>query len=81
MGSIVLIGIVFGFMLLAYEDGVRFSLFKKLMCQFGWHSLYNSYGGMKVQKYYCQVCGKGRKHPDLKVVDGGKKIGNNRFKF
>lgn len=81
MGSIVLIGIVFGLMLLAYEDGVHFSLFRKLMCRFGWHRLFNSYGGMKIQKYYCQACGKGRKHPDLKVVDGGKKMGDNKFRF
>lgn len=72
-----LFGLVLGMILIAWEDGVRAGQWKKLRCKLGWHKT----KVYKVNKYFCQYCRKPRKKPPLKVVDGGKKFGNNKFTF
>lgn len=74
-------GVVFGLMLLAFEDGIPFGLVKKIRCRFGWHQMRNKIGRLKVHRYYCKNCKKPRKHPSLKVIDGGRKISKDTFKF
>lgn len=68
-------------MLIAYEDNIIFIIFSRLQCKIGKHREYLNFGGLKIPKYYCQICGKPRKHPDLKVVDGNDKKWDNDFKF
>jgi hypothetical protein len=81
LGIAALVGIILGMILIAYEDGVQFARWKKLRCKLGWHSIHTKIGRLKVHKYYCNFCRKPRKHPELKVVDGGNKLGNNQYKF
>lgn len=81
LGLIIIAGIVFGLMLIAYDDGVPYSMARKLMCKLGRHKIHDKIGRLKIHKYYCEFCKKPRKHPVLKVVDGGNKMGNNRYKF
>lgn len=76
IGVVFLFGLVMGMFLIAYEDNVPCALFHKLGCIFGWHGIKHN----KRRKYYCKYCKKPRKHPKLKVVDGGTKIGDNPFK-
>lgn len=73
----ILFGIVFGIMLIAYEDNVPFALFKKLRCKTGFHKR----SVLRSKKYYCQFCKKPRKHPQLKVIDGNNKLRDNDYKF
>ena len=75
------IGLFLGMVLIAYEDGFEFVLWKKLRCKVGLHKNNVVVGGIKIQKYFCQFRKKPRKYPDLKHVYGGKKFGNNKFKF
>jgi hypothetical protein len=75
-----LFGIIF-FFLLAYGDGNPFWIVKKMTCRLGMHKVYRKIGKLKIHRYYCEHCKKPRKHPELKIVDGGKKIGNNLFRF
>jgi hypothetical protein len=72
-----LIGMLGGMILIAYEDGVPQGRLKKILCRMGRHKTYIG----KVAKYYCQHCKKPREHPALKVIDGGNKMGNNKFYF
>lgn len=81
LGAVLVGGIVFGLILIAYEDGLPVLFFKRLKCRFGYHSVYVRFGKTKINKYYCIVCKKPRTHPGLKIVDGGNKMGNNRFEF
>lgn len=69
--------IVLGLLLLAYEDGVPFGLIKRIRCKFGWHKRYKK----KAPRYYCGFCKEPKKHPELKVIDGGNKMGHSGFKF
>lgn len=66
-------------MLIAYEDSILFDMLDWVKCKIGKHKEYIYFGGLKVKKYYCLLCGKPRKHPELKVVDGNRK--NNKFRF
>ncbi len=68
-------------MMIAYEDHILFLIFDKLKCKMGKHKEFVKSGKLKIHKYYCQICGKGRKHPALKVVDGTNKKRDNKFKF
>ena len=74
---VALFGLVFGMILMAYEDGVEFARWKKLRCKFGWHRIKK----YKVAKYYCQFCKKPRKHPKLRAISGGKKSSSDIYKF
>ena len=74
LGLIILFGIVIGLFMVAYEDGIPLALFKKLCCRIGFHKMYIGFGRLKIRKYYCQWCKKPRKHPTLKVIDGGNKM-------
>lgn len=78
LGTIFIFGLVFFLLLFAYEDGIPLY---KLRCKLGWHKIHGKIGKLKVHKYYCKYCKKPRKHPVLKMVDGGNKIGNDKFKF
>ena len=69
-----LFGIVGGMILLAYEDGIPNGRLKKLLCRFGRHKMHVGFGKAKTAKYYCQYCKKPRSHPDMKVLDGGRKL-------
>lgn len=80
-GVILLFGTVFGLMLIAFEDGVSFSIIKKTRCKIGWHKIHNKIGKVKVHRYYCKFCKKPREHPVLKIVDGGNKLRDDKFKF
>ena len=70
IGLIILFGLVFGLILIAYEDGLPFGLFYKIRCKIGKCRYYIVVGKTKINKYYCIICRKPRKFPDLKVVDG-----------
>jgi len=76
-----LLSIIGGMILIAYEDGVPQGRLKKILCRFGRHKMYVGFGKVKVAKYYCQNCKVPREHPVLKVIDGGNKMGNNKFYF
>lgn len=73
--------IIFVLMFVAFDDNVPFALFKKARCKLGWHKIHNKIGRLKVRKYYCKFCKKPREHPILKVVDGGNKMRDDKFKF
>jgi hypothetical protein len=65
-------GIVGGIMLVAYEDGVAFGLYRRIKCKFGNHTHKVGRKG-HINLYYCARCKKPRNHPSLKVIDGGRK--------
>jgi len=67
---IFMFGILFGIMLMCYEDGVRFGFAKRIKCKFGKHTFK---GYMRKPLYYCQRCKAPRRHPSLKAIQGGKK--------
>lgn len=71
-------GIIFGLMLIMYEDGVPFSVLNKIRCRFGNHRFKTMF--RRTNKYYCQNCKKPRNHPVLKLVAGGN-MGDNDPKF
>lgn len=79
VGMVFLIGLILGLMLIAFEDGKPFALYSKLKCKFGVHKNKVGFGNSKINKYYCQSCKTPRKHPQLKAIDGGNKIGNFKF--
>lgn len=79
MGLILLFGTVMGIMLIAYDEGVPFGLFKKIKCRIGKHT-YKVGFRKRRHKYFCKHCKKPRKHPALKAIDGGK-IELSNFKF
>jgi hypothetical protein len=81
LGLILLFGMVMGLFMVAYEDNVPFALSKKLRCLIGWHKFRVKFGKLKIHKYYCKWCRKPRKHPPLKIIDGGNKIGYDRYKY
>jgi hypothetical protein len=72
-------GMVFGLILIVYEDGVPFSILNKIRCKMGKHKFKTTF--KKVHKYYCQNCGKPRSHPVLKLVAGSNKVRDNGYKF
>lgn len=67
--------------LLFYDNGVPKGLYWKVCCKLGKHKTKKKIGKKKTHTYFCQVCRKPRKHPHLKLVDGGNKMGGNDFKF
>jgi hypothetical protein len=81
LGAVLFVGVFFGLIFIAYEDGIPITLIKKIKCHFGYHSIYVRFGKAKINKYYCLVCKKPRNHPGLKIVDGGNKMSNNKFEF
>jgi hypothetical protein len=79
-GLIFLFGLVFGLILVAYEDGLPFGLYQRIRCKVGKCKFYIKVGKTKINKYYCLFCKKPRKFPVLKVIDGERKIGDNKFR-
>lgn len=79
LGLTFLIGMVFGLLLIAYEDGVAFGLSKKLSCKFGKHKFHIKIKRIKIQKYYCQNCKIKRHYPKLDFIQGGNKFGNFKY--
>lgn len=79
LGLAAIFGILIGMMLIAYEDGVHCSRWKKIRCKMGWHKIRFKLYGMRINKYYCEYCKVPRKHPVLRVIEGGRKFGNNKF--
>lgn len=77
---VLLFGLVFGIMLVAYEDGVPFGLLKKIKCKMGKHAFRSGYV-RRMNRYFCKDCKSPRKHPALKAIDGGKRDFDNSFKF
>jgi hypothetical protein len=77
LGVAAILAIIILPLILIYDNGVRFAIPKMLFCKMGFHKMKSR----KISKYYCQYCKRPRKHPDLKMIDGGKKIGNNKFRF
>lgn len=73
-----LFGVVFGLLLIAYEDGKPFGLYRRIKCKFGKHTFRIGFRN-RTNKYFCQQCKVPRKHPALKAIDGGNKV--NNFKF
>lgn len=76
----VLVGVILGIAMVAYEDGIAFGLYRRLKCKFGKHTWKTGYRN-RVNKYYCVRCKKARSHPKLEVVQGGKKWDIGGFKF
>lgn len=82
MALTLLTGTLTGFAMVLYEDGVPFGRFKKIKCKLGFHKRDHKIGKFVIsRKYYCEHCKAPRKHPQLKVLQGGKKEVNNTFKF
>jgi hypothetical protein len=73
-------GIILGLLLIAYENGISLGLLKKILCKLQIHNRKIRLNSETIRKYYCQWCGKARKHPPLKSIDGGKKWWDNDFK-
>jgi len=73
VGLVAIFGIVFGLMIVAYDDESVVHFYKKLRCGLGLHK--------RRARYYCQLCKKPRRHPPLKIIDGGNKMKSNTFKF
>lgn len=70
-GIIFLFGLFFGLMLIAYDDGVPFGVYRKVKCKLGVHT--HKVGFRKrTNKYYCQSCKAPRSHPALKSIKGGE---------
>lgn len=81
---ILLGGFVFGILLIAYDDGIPFGMYRKLMCKMNKHRYQVRFGfrRVKVNKYYCATCKKARSHPKLEIIEGGaKKIGDISYKL
>lgn len=75
-----LVGVVFGLILIAYDDGVQFGLYKKIRCKMGKHT--HKAGFFKhVNIYYCKICKAPRKHPQLRAIQGGKIDLDIKFRF
>jgi hypothetical protein len=72
-----ILGMILIPLIFAYDDGIRFALPKRLFCKLGFHKMKKR----RVHKYYCQYCKKPRKHPELKMLDGGNKIRDNQYKL
>jgi len=68
IGSSLLFGIVLAIMLLCYDDGVPFGLYRGINCKVGRHMFKEG----KRKKYHCAICGAKRSHPHLSVIDGGR---------
>ena len=68
-------------MFISFTDGDPLYLYKKIRCRFGMHKVHRKVGKKKTNKYYCKFCKNPRKHPKLKLLDGGRKLGNNKFRF
>ena len=77
----VFFGFIFSLILIAYSDNYFIKLFQKYRCRIGKHKNQYKIGKYVRNKYYCEHCKEPRKHPELKLIDGGKKIGNNKFRF
>lgn len=75
---ILLLGIM---VVLIFDGGAEVSVFRKIQCWLGKHNVYRKRGKVTINKYYCKYCKKPRKHPQLKILDGGNKMGQNRTKF
>lgn len=75
-----LLAIILFIFLMIYEDGVPMNRWKKLRCWIGWHKNAIKLGKLKVHKYYCQFCKRPRKHPQMKLIDGGNKFKHNNYK-
>jgi len=69
-----IIGLIF------YQIDTRWNPFGKLKCKIGIHRRVCKRLNKRVKTYHCVVCSKTKKHPDLKVVDGGKKDPSIIFK-
>ena len=80
LGAAFIVGILFAFILIVIEDGTVVTFLKKLGCRYGRHTSQVKIGSTKINKYYCEYCKAPRKHPDLKVLDGGNKKTDNRSK-
>lgn len=73
--------IVFGLIILTYEDIPVFYFIKHIRCKLGLHKRVLKFGDIKIRKYYCQWCKQSRKHPKLEAIEGGKKDLDIYFKF
>jgi hypothetical protein len=76
----VLFGFIFGLMLMAFDDSKPFALYRRFKCKSGKHTFIVGHY-TKVNKYFCLHCKSPRKHPQLRVLDGGKKDLDIKFKF
>ena len=81
LGFVFIFGVVSGLMLIAYDDGVPFAIIKRLKCRAGYHQMGDKVFGTKVRRYYCRHCKVPRKHPVLKLIDGGNKMKDNEFRL
>jgi len=72
-------GLIMGLGIIVFEDNIKFSLTNKLRCKIGKHRFKARFS--KINRYYCQNCGKPRQHPRLKIVDGGNKIKQDDYRF
>lgn len=80
LGMAVLFGLVFSIMLMAYDGGEAFGLYKKIKCKMGKHAHKIGYR-KNVNKYFCKHCKAPRKHPALRAIDGGKVDLDVTFRF
>lgn len=74
IGLILIFAIVVGLIMVAYDDNIAFAIPKKLLCKMGRHKIRVKFGKIKINKWRCQYCKEARKHPELKVVNGGLKF-------
>jgi hypothetical protein len=65
------LGFIFALLLIAYDEGRLTRWFFLFKCKSGRHKFTRGFLG-KTKTYYCERCRKPRRHPMLKVVDGGQ---------
>jgi hypothetical protein len=72
---------IFTFWLICYQIELRWRPVARIKCKFGYHKRKFKRLGQDVSSYRCEVCGKAKDHPHLKVIDGGKKDFDVPFRF
>lgn len=73
IGYSIFLGLILFSALLFYEDGKSFGLFRRICCKLNYHKTHNKVGKTKIHKYYCQNCKIPRKHPELRMIQGGNR--------
>jgi hypothetical protein len=81
----ILAGFIIGSLLLVFlvalGVGEPIAIISKIKCKYGRHKMFLKKEGQVVSLYYCKACKKPRDFPHLTIVEGGKKLKDNIFKF
>lgn len=81
LAFIVLSLYVFIFWVILYQVELRWRPFASIKCKLGFHQRTAVDLGKSVKKFRCIHCGKAKNHSHLKVIQGGKKTIDTKFKL